>query len=464
MGDVRRDNCKSYHTISVNDRIDCSDAGGPKMNTKTNISLIFITMLMTPLSAHAQSASRIDTGDTAFILLSAALVMLMTPGLALFYGGMVRRKNVLGTMMQSFVTIAIISLQWILLGYSLSFGPDICGIIGGLDWVGLRGVGSAPNPDYAPTIPHLAFMIYQAMFAVITPALIAGAFAERMKFSAFLVFTLLWSTIVYDPIAHWIWGSGGWLKEMGVLDFAGGLVVHVSSGLSALAATLIIGKRKGFPHEAFYPHNLPMTVLGAGLLWFGWFGFNAGSALSSGALSTSAFVATHTSAVAATLVWVVIEWLHRGKPTMFGAATGSIAGLATITPASGFVGPLSALMIGMLAGSVCYVALNMKNKLGYDDSLDAFGVHGLGGIAGVLCTGLFAQKLINPSGSDGLFFGTSKMFISELIAIAVTVVYSFVMTAIILKLLDKIIGLRVTDDAEMSGLDLSEHEESGYTL
>ncbi|HXX56741.1 MAG TPA: ammonium transporter, partial [Thermodesulfovibrionales bacterium] len=304
-----------------------------------------------PLSAYAETANRIDAGDTAFVLVSAALVMLMTPGLAMFYGGMVRRKNVLGTIMQSFVAIAIVSIQWILFGYSLSFGPDVHGIIGGLDWVGLHGVGVAPNPDYAPTVPHVAFMIYQAMFAVITPALIAGAFAERMKFSAFFIFTILWSTIVYDPIAHWIWGTGGWLKNMGVLDFAGGIVVHITSGISALAAAILVGKRKGYPHEKIMPHNLPLTVIGAGILWFGWFGFNAGSALSSGALSAMAFVATHTSAVSATLIWVVIEWIHRGKPTMFGAATGAIAGLATITPASGFVGPLSALVIGLLAGA-----------------------------------------------------------------------------------------------------------------
>ncbi len=325
-------------------------------------------------AAPSVAASKIDSGDTAWILVSTALVMLMTPGLALFYGGMVRGKNVLGTIMQSFVAIAVISIQWILIGYSLSFGPDINGIIGGLDWIGLRGVGVAPNPDYAPTVPHMAFMIYQAMFAVITPALITGAFAERMKFSAYLLFTLLWSTVVYDPVAHWVWGAGGWLKQMGTLDFAGGIVVHLISGISALAAALIIGRRKGYLRETMNPHNLPMTVLGAGLLWFGWFGFNAGSALSAGTLSTFAFVATHTSAVAATVTWVIIEWLHRGKPTMFGAATGSVAGLATITPASGFVGPMSALIIGIAAGGVCYAALNIKGKIGYDDSLDAFGV------------------------------------------------------------------------------------------
>jgi Amt family ammonium transporter len=409
------------------------------------------------------TVSKIDTGDTAWILISTALVMLMTPGLALFYGGMVRGKNVLGTIMQSFVAIAVISVQWILIGYSLSFGPDINGIIGSLDWIGLKGVGIAPNPDYAPTIPHIAFMIYQAMFAVITPALITGAFAERMKFSAYFLFIILWSTVVYDPVAHWVWGAGGWLKKMGTLDFAGGIVVHLISGISALAAALVIGKRKGYLQEAMYPHNLPMTVLGTGLLWFGWFGFNAGSALSAGPLSVMAFVATHTSAAAATLTWVIIEWLHRGKPTMFGAATGSIAGLATITPASGFVSPMSSLVIGLAAGAVCYMALNMKGKLGYDDSLDAFGIHGVGGILGTFATGLFAQTLINPSGSNGLFFGNHQMFVSQMIAILVTAFYSFIVTVIILKIIDAFIGLRVDEESEVSGLDISQHGESGYS-
>jgi Amt family ammonium transporter len=417
----------------------------------------------TATAVPAVTAGAIDTGDTAWILISTALVMLMTPGLALFYGGMVRGKNVLGTLMQSFVAIALISVQWILVGYSLSFGPDINGIIGSLDWIGLRGVGIEPNPDYAPTIPHMAFMIYQAMFAVITPALITGAFAERMKFSAYVLFILLWSTVVYDPVAHWVWGTGGWLKNMGVLDFAGGIVVHLISGISALAAALIIGRRKGYLQEAMYPHNLPMTVLGTGLLWFGWFGFNAGSALSAGALSTMAFVATHTSAVSATLIWVIIEWIHRGKPTMFGAATGSIAGLATITPASGFVSPMSALIIGLAAGAVCYVALNMKTKIGYDDSLDAFGVHGIGGILGTVATGLFASTLINPAGGNGLLFGSHQLLASQMTALTVTAVYSFVVTVILLKVIDKFIGLRIDQESEQHGLDISQHGESGYS-
>lgn len=408
--------------------------------------------------------SGIDTGDTAWILISTALVMLMTPGLALFYGGMVRGKNVLGTIMQSFIAIAIVSVQWILIGYSLAFGPDIWGMIGSLDWIGLNGVGLAPNTDYAPTVPHLAFMIYQAMFAVITPALITGAFAERMKFSAFFIFTLMWSTLVYDPVAHWVWGAGGWLKTMGALDFAGGIVVHLISGISALAAALMIGKRKGYLQDAMYPHNLPMTVLGTGLLWFGWFGFNAGSALSAGTLSTMAFVTTHTSAVAATLVWVIIEWLHRGKPTMFGAATGSIAGLATITPAAGFVSPMSALLIGLTAGSICYIALNVKGRLGYDDSLDAFGVHGIGGVLGVFATGLFAQTFINPAGSNGLFFGNIALAKTQMIAILVTAAYSFIITVVLLKIIDRLVGLRINEESEETGLDISQHGESGYSF
>jgi ammonium transporter, Amt family len=418
----------------------------------------------TATAVPAVSTGAIDTGDTAWILISTALVMLMTPGLALFYGGMVRGKNVLGTLMQSFVAIALISVQWILVGYSLSFGPDINGIIGNLDWIGLNGVGIEPNPDYAPTIPHMAFMMYQAMFAVITPALITGAFAERMKFSAYVLFILLWSTVVYDPVAHWVWGTGGWLKQMGVLDFAGGIVVHLISGISALAAALMIGRRKGYLQEAMYPHNLPMTVLGTGLLWFGWFGFNAGSALSAGTLSTMAFVATHTSAVSATLIWVIIEWIHRGKPTMFGAATGSIAGLATITPASGFVSPMSALIIGLAAGAVCYLSLNVKAKIGYDDSLDAFGVHGVGGILGTVATGLFASTLINPAGGNGLLFGSHQLLASQMTALAVTAVYSFVVTVILLKVIDKFIGLRIDHESELHGLDISQHGESGYAL
>jgi len=407
--------------------------------------------------------NKIDTGDTAWILVSAALVILMTPGLAMFYGGMVRRKNVLGTIMHSFIAIALVSVQWILFGYSLAFGPDVKGLIGGLDWAGLAGVGTAPNADYAATVPHLAFMAYQMMFAVITPALISGAFAERMKFSAYLVFSLLWTTVVYDPVAHWVWGAGGWMRHLGVLDFAGGIVVHATSGFSALAAALYIGKRKGFLQESMPPHDLPLTVFGAGILWFGWFGFNAGSALSSGELAATAFVTTHAAAVAATLTWTFVEWYHRGKPTMFGAATGAIAGLATITPAAGFVSPLSALAIGIGAGLLCYTALNAKVKFRYDDSLDAFGVHGVGGMLGTVMAGVFASTAINSGGANGLFFGNPRQLAIQSGAVLLIAAYSFAVSMVLFKVLDRLMGLRVAKDEEIEGLDISQHGEAGYT-
>ncbi len=410
-----------------------------------------------------------NTGDTAFMLVSAALVMLITPGLALFYGGMVRNKNVLGTIMQNFIMLGVVSLQWAIFGYTLAFGPDVGHLIGNLDWLGLNGVGFEPFKAYAATIPHQTFMIYQCMFAVITPALITGAFAERMKFSTFLVFMLLWATLVYDPVAHWVWGDGGWLKNLGALDFAGGTVVHISAGIAALAAALVIGPRKGYAGygdgtEAFIPHNLPMTILGAALLWFGWFGFNAGSALASGALASSAFTATHLATATATLSWVGTEWLVRGKPTTLGAASGAVAGLVAITPAAGFVGPMSAIIIGLLAGVICYLAVLAKPKLGYDDSLDVVGVHCVGGIVGALCTGLFASKLVNPAGGDGLFFGNPGQFVIQLIAVGVTLVFSFVISYILFKILDATMGLRVSTDDEVAGLDISEHQETGYSL
>jgi Amt family ammonium transporter len=420
-----------------------------------------ITVLTLSGAASASEGTGIDTGDTAWILASAALVLLMTPGLAMFYGGMVRRKNVLGTLMHSFVAIAVISVQWVLFGYSLSFGPDVGGFIGDLSWFGLNGVGLEPS-DYAPTIPHLTFMIYQCMFAVITPALISGAFAERMKFSAYVLFILLWSTLVYNPVAHWIWGSGGWLN--GTLDFAGGIVVHLTSGISALVAALVIGSRREYLKEPMPPHNLPMTVLGAGLLWFGWFGFNAGSALESGGVSTLAFVTTHTAAATATIVWLAAEWIHRGKATMFGAATGAIAGLATITPAAGFVSPLSAIAIGASAGLLCYFALNMKTKLGYDDSLDAFGVHGIGGTTGTIGAGLLASLAINSGGADGLFFGNPGTLMVQLKAIGAVALYSVGITFVLLKVLDKTVGLRINEEHEVQGLDLTQHSEEGYYL
>lgn len=405
-----------------------------------------------------------NSGDTAFVLVSAALVMLMTPGLALFYGGMVRSKNVLGTIMQSFIILGIISVEWALWGYSMAFGPDHGGIVGGLDWFGLKGVGLEPSADYGTTIPHAAFMIFQCMFAVITPALITGAFAERVKFSAFLLFTLLWATLVYNPLCHWVWGVGGWMGGMGALDFAGGTVVHISSGISALAAVFIIGKRLGYGSTAYIPHNLPMTITGAALLWFGWFGFNAGSALAANGLAASAFVATHFASAAAALSWIIVEWLHRGKPTTLGAASGAVAGLVAITPASGFVGPLSSIIIGAMAGAFCYGGVLLKARLGYDDSLDVVGIHGIGGTWGALATGLFASTAVNPDGADGLFFGNPAQFGIQVISVVVTIVFAFVMTLIILKVVDAITGLRVDPEDEEKGIDVSLHNEAGYSL
>ena len=409
-----------------------------------------------------------NSGDTAFMLVSAALVMLMTPGLAFFYGGMARSKNVLGTIMQNFVMLGVISIQWALFGYSLAFGPDVGHLIGNLDWFGLNGVGLEPFKAYAETIPHQTFMIYQAMFAVITPALITGAWAERMKFSTFMVFMILWATLVYDPVAHWVWGDGGWLKNLGALDFAGGTVVHINAGIAALAAVLVMGPRKGYGGrgngEIFIPHNLPMTVLGAGLLWFGWFGFNAGSALAAGSLASSAFTATHLATSAAVLSWIGTEWVFRGKPTTLGAASGAVAGLVAITPAAGFVGPMSAIIIGLAAGFICYMAVLAKVKLGYDDSLDVVGVHCVGGIIGALLTGLFATKLVNPAGGDGLFFGNPAQLGIQAIAVLVTLVFSFVVSFILLKILDATMGLRVSTEEEVAGLDISEHSEVGYNL
>jgi Amt family ammonium transporter len=406
----------------------------------------------------------IDTGDTAFILLSAALVMFMTPGLALFYGGMVRSKNVLATIMQSFFIIGVITVVWVLVGYSLAFGPDKAHLIGGLEWFGLKGVGQQPNNDYAATIPHIAFMVFQLMFAVITPALITGAFAERMKFSGFLLFTILWSVLVYSPVAHWVWAVGGWIRNLGALDFAGGTVVHINSGFAALAAALVLGKRKDFGTESIIPHNLPMTITGAAILWFGWFGFNAGSALASGGLSSSAFVTTHVAAASAVVGWVIAECFRSGKPTTLGAATGAVAGLVAITPAAGFVGPVSAIVIGLVAGIICYFAVALKWKLGYDDALDVVGVHGVGGIVGALGTGLFAQRLINEAGADGLFFGNPSLFVNQIVAIVATILYSFVVSFILLKVVDALVGLRVSDEEEETGLDLTQHSEVGYTF
>lgn len=429
--------------------------------------ILFLTLVLFSSLCFAQEAAppTVDTGDTAWILTSSALVLMMTiPGLFLFYGGLVRGKNVLGTIMHSFIIVGLISVQWVLWGYTLAFGPDKGGIIGSLAWLGLKGVGLDPNPDYAATIPHQAFMIFQMMFAVITPALITGAFAERAKFSTFIIFMLLWATFIYDPLAHWVWAVGGWIRNMGALDFAGGTVVHISSGVSALAAALMFGRRVGYGREPMPPHNLPFSVIGAALLWVGWFGFNAGSALASGGLATSAFVVTHTATASAVLSWMLMDWIFRGKPTVLGAASGAVAGLVAITPASGYVGPLSSIIIGLGAGILCFTACNVKTKLGYDDSLDVVGVHGIGGTWGALATGLFASKAINAAGNDGLFFGNPHQLWVQFLAVAATWVFAFVGTLIILFILKAIMGLRLSEEDENVGLDLSQHNEKSYSL
>jgi Amt family ammonium transporter len=415
-----------------------------------------------PAPAAPAAPPKVDKGDNAWMLTSSALVLLMTiPGLFLFYGGLVRSKNVLGTIMHSFIMVGVITIQWVIWGYSVAFGPDVGGLFGSLAWVGLNGVGAEPNPDYAATIPHQTFMVYQMMFAIITPALITGAFAERIKFSTFLVFVVLWSTIVYDPLAHWVWGVKGWLRERGALDFAGGTVVHISSGASALVAAIMFGRRIGYGQEAMPPHNLPFSIIGAGLLWVGWFGFNAGSALAADGLATSAFVATHVATAAAALAWLAMDWM-RGKPTMLGAASGAVAGLVAITPGAGFVGPMSAIIIGAVGGALCSIACSLKPKFGYDDSLDVVGVHGVGGTWGALATGLFASKAINAAGNDGLFFGNPGQLWTQFEGVVVTIVFAMVVTAIILAILRALMGLRVSDEEERMGLDLTQHNERAY--
>jgi ammonium transporter, Amt family len=402
----------------------------------------------------------IDTGDTGWVLGSAALVLFMTPGLALFYGGLVRSKNVLGTMMHSVAAIAIVSVVWVLAGYSLAFGPDVGGVIGGLAHIGFRGVGEAPHA-LAPTVPQSAFASFQMMFAVITPALIAGAFAERVRFGGYVMFLALWSLIVYAPLAHWVWG-GGFLgvDGIGALDFAGGTVVHISAGAAALAAALYVGQRRGYPRGNFAPHNVPMVVLGAGILWFGWFGFNAGSALGANGLASSAFLATHLGAAGAMIGWLIPERLRHGKATAVGGATGAVAGLVAITPAAGFVGPLPALLIGLAGGAVCFAAVELKSRLGYDDSLDAVGVHMVGGLVGAMLTGVFASLAVNPAGAEGGWLQIGR----QGAAAGITLVFSFGATWMILKLVDRLIGFRLPAEAEESGVDLAEHGESAYAF
>jgi Amt family ammonium transporter len=398
----------------------------------------------------------IDTGDTAWMLTSAALVMFMTPGLALFYGGLVRSKNVLGTIMQSFFALALVTILWVLVGYTLAFGPDVGNLIGGLDFWGLRGVGQAPSEAYATTTPHIAFSIYQLMFAVITPALITGAVAERMKFGGYVLFLGLWSLLIYSPLAHWVWG-GGWLADLGALDFAGGTVVHISAGAAALACILYLGKRRGFGSQAFVPHNVPMVITGAAILWFGWFGFNAGSALAANGLAASAFAATHIAAAAAVIGWLIPEAIRHGRPTTIGAATGAVAGLVAVTPAAGFVEPWAAVVIGLAAGAVCFTAVDLKSAIGYDDSLDVVGVHMVGGIVGALLTGVLASVAINEL-SAGANIG------AQAIGVVATLAFSFLGTLAILKVVDLLVGIRVTEEEEVTGLDLSQHAEMGYTF
>jgi ammonium transporter, Amt family len=405
-----------------------------------------------------------SAGDTAYILLSAALVMLMIPGLAFFYSGMVRAKNVLATALQSFFALAIVSVLWVAVGFTLAFGTDMGGLIGGMEFAWFDGVGQEPNADFSETIPFLAFAVFQLFFAAITPALITGAFAERMKFWAFAAFTSLWLLLVYAPLAHWVWG-GGWLSELGALDFAGGTVVHISAGFAALAAAMIIGKRSGVASTAITPHNLPFTMLGAGLLWFGWFGFNAGSALAADGLAANAFVTTNVAAAAAMLGWAFVDWVRHRRVTALGAVSGIVAGLVAITPAAGFVSPISAIIIGIVAGLVCAYAVGLKARFGYDDTLDVVGIHGVGGIVGALLIGFVAEKAVNPSGGDGFFYGGSLDLLgTQAIAVGAAVVFAFVMSWILLKLIDMTIGLRVTPDQEAMGLDKGYHAEDGYVF
>jgi len=428
------------------------------------MAFVIFGFLVTPCVFGQEAALKIDTGDTAWVLICSALVMLMTPGLAFFYGGMVRKKNILSILMQCFIILCVVSIQWVLFGYSLSFAPGK-GFWGGFGWFGLNGVGLSPYADYSTTIPHQAFMIFQAMFAIITPALIIGAFAERMKFSAFLLFTILWATFVYDPLCHWVWAMGGWLRNLGALDFAGGTVVHVNAGIAAIVTALLIGRRKNLDSNTPAPHNLPFVVLGTALLWFGWFGFNAGSSLGANGIAVNAFVVTNTAAAAAGLSWALLEWLRNGKPTMFGVASGAVAGLVAITPAAGFVSVVPAIVIGLLVSVFCFTAVSiLKPKLGYDDSLDAFGVHCVGGIWGAIATGLFASKAVNPAGADGLFFGNPKQLLIQLLAVGVTILFSAIGTVVIYKVVDILLGMRVGEKEELIGLDLTQHRERAYTV
>ena len=416
-------------------------------------------------SSGAYDAGAINSGDTAWMLASAALVMLMTPAVGFFYGGMVSAKNVVSVLKQSIVILALVSIQWVVLGYSLVFGTDVNGLIGGLQFFGLKGVGFAPNADYAGTIPALVFMIFQAMFAIITPALIIGAFVERIRFSALIAFVLLWTTLIYDPVAHWVWGVGGWLRDLGALDFAGGTVVHMTAGFSALAAALIIGRRLNHSPVGSSANNIPFVILGAVLLWFGWFGFNAGSALAAGALAASAFVVTNIAAAAAALTWAFLSWAENKKPSAMAAATGAVCGLVAITPASGFVGPIAAIAIGVIAGVITYAAVFIRtHKIKIDDTLDVWAAHGVGGLTGAVLTGIFAEKVINAAGNDGLLFGNPGQLLVQVVAVAAVALYALFGTWVILKFVSFFSPLRVSSSQESEGLDLAVHGEAGYRL
>lgn len=403
----------------------------------------------------------INAGDTTWVLVCSALVLLMTPALAFFYGGMVRKKNALSTLNLSFIIMGLMSVQWVLFGYSLAFGSDIRGLIGGLNFVGLVGVGAVPNPDYAATIPHLAFAAFQMMFAIITPALITGAFVERVRFKAFLVFSLLWATLIYDPVAHWVWGTGGFLRALGALDFAGGTVVHITAGFSALAFALAVGPRKGFGKAPMEPHNIPYTVLGAGLLWVGWFGFNAGSALAADGLAVNALVTTNTAAASAVLVWMLLSW-RENKPSVLGIVTGAVVGLVAITPAAGFVTPLAAIAIGGIAAPISYYAIQLREKFEMDESLDVWACHGMAGTWGALATGLFATVAVNSGAANGLFYGNPGQILVQLASVGSTIVFAFGVTFGLAKALDATIGLRVSEKEELVGLDISTHGERAY--
>jgi Amt family ammonium transporter len=403
----------------------------------------------------------INAGDTAWVLIASALVMMMTPALAFFYGGMVRKKNILSTLNLSFIIMSLLSVQWVLYGYSLVFGSNLGGIIGGLNFLGLSGVGASPNAEYAPTIPHLAFAAFQMMFAIITPALITGAFVERVRFKTFLVFSLLWATLVYDPVAHWVWGTGGVLRQLGTLDFAGGTVVHITAGFSALAFAMVIGARKGFGASAFEPHNIPYSVLGAGLLWVGWFGFNGGSALAANGVAVNAVVTTNTAAAASGLIWMLLSW-RDDRPSVLGIITGAVVGLVAITPAAGYVTPLSALAIGAIAAPISYYAIRLRQRFNLDESLDVWACHGMGGTWGALATGLFATKAVNDAGANGLFYGNPSQFLIQLVTVVMTVSFAFGVTFMVAKLLNRFMGLRVSASEEQVGLDISEHGERAY--